>query len=89
MPTTESVVVGWGRQNNDVADVKNLTEFGAFSSTMQQLVVPFMAADQCKKFPQFQDLNGDRFICAGGEKGSFKAGYSLTSVVQTTMMTSL
>ena len=43
MPTTESVVVGWGRQNNDVADVTDENDrsaaYGLVSATFAASLV--------------------------------------------------
>jgi hypothetical protein len=63
--------MGWGRRNNDPNDRGNLTNTGAFSNILQQLIVPQVPTQQCKKFPSFQDINEQKQICAGGEPGIY------------------
>ena len=71
-------VVGWGRTNNDEADLGNQTTVGAFSTILQKLQVPVFSAQFCiKQYPLFRQIHKERHLCAGGEKGKFGQFLSL------------
>ena len=71
-PQNDHFVVGWGRTNNDEADLGNQTTVGAFSTILQKLQVPVFSAEFCiKQYPLFRQIHKERHLCAGGEKGKF------------------
>ena len=76
LPSQETIAMGWGRRNNDPNDRGNLTNTGAFSSILQQLIVPQVPIQKCKLFPSFQNINEKKQICAGGEQGIYVTSFS-------------
>lgn len=68
VPDRETIVIGWGRTNNNVTD-KDRSSSGALPNILQQLKVPQVPVEKCKDYKPFQNIDSEKQICAGGEKG--------------------
>jgi hypothetical protein len=62
-------VAGWGRSSTDKGDVGDLYKVGANTPLLQQLQVPLVKFDTCKKSFATLKINEENHICAGGEQG--------------------
>jgi hypothetical protein len=62
-------VAGWGRNSTERGYVGSLYEVGANTPILQQLKVPLVAFDICKKSFSTLQITEQNHICAGGESG--------------------
>ena len=62
-------VTGWGRSTTDPSNSGQLLTAGASTAILQQLKVPTVPVDECKKFFTGRTIIPERHICAGGDIG--------------------
>ena len=63
-----SLILGWGKENNQRYDTGDLSYCGAYSCSLKKAYVPIIPIPECKRKHRFVfSVYGEQHICAGDE----------------------